>query len=87
MMNAIMLSLSISGIDLKAFALTTYFQDGGDNILVSLDAHKTDNILLIESSKPLKKKQYMEYIESAQNEITGIFDKFKKHLSKKLASS
>jgi hypothetical protein len=85
MMNGIMLALGVSGIDLKAFALTTYFEKGDTNVLVSLDANKTENVLLVESSKPMKVKEYKEILQMAQVEIGQIFKKFKKVLTKKLS--
>jgi hypothetical protein len=85
MMNGIMLALSISGIDLKAFALTTYIERGDNNVLVSLDANKTENVLLIETNSPMKIKDYKEVIQVAQVEIGQLFSKFKRVLVKKLA--
>jgi ribonuclease PH len=84
MMNGIMLALSISGIDLKAFALTTYFQKDEKNLIISLDANKTDNVLLVESNKPFKLKEYKDIIQIAQTEIAEIYQKFKRVLIKKL---
>jgi hypothetical protein len=86
MMNGIMLALGISGIDLKAFALTTYFEKNDTNIIVSLDANKSEDILLLESDKPLKIKEYKELLQMAQVDIGQIFNSFKKVLIKKLSN-
>jgi hypothetical protein len=80
MFNGVMLTLSLSGIDLKTFALTTYF----DDLIISLDANRPDNILLIESEKPRKTRELREAIESAQLEIKNLFDKFKRVLMRKI---
>lgn len=79
-----MLALSISGIDIETFALTSCFSENGRTINITLDSNKPDNILLIDSNVPLKLNEYMEYIEIAQNEITELYKKFKQVLIKKL---
>jgi len=79
-----MLALSISGIDLKTFALTCCIKENGKAVTISLDSNKPDNILLIDSITPLKFKEYIEYIQLAQMEITDLYKKFKQVLIKKL---
>lgn len=83
-LNGIMLALSISGIDLKTFSLSTSFYENDTTLLISLDANKPDNILLIESSVPLKLKIYKEYLEKAKEEVTVLYKSFKKALLNKL---
>lgn len=80
MFNGVMLALSLSGIDLKTLALTTF----EDDMIISLDANRPDNILLIESDKPRKAMDLKDSIESAQIEIKKFFDKFKRVLMKKI---
>jgi hypothetical protein len=80
MFNGVMLALSISGIDLKTFALTTYF----DDLIISLDANRPENILLIEAVSPRKATEIRDLIENAQTEIRKLFDKFKRVLMKKI---
>jgi hypothetical protein len=79
-----MLALSISGIDLKTFALTSCFIEDEKTVTISLDSNKPDNILLIDSSTPLKFNEYMEYLALAQAEITELYKKFKQVFIKKL---
>jgi len=79
-----MLALSISGIDLKTFALTSCFIEGEKTVTISLDSNKPDNILLIDSNTPLKFNEYMEYITLAQVEINELYKKFKQVFIKKL---
>ena len=79
-----MLALSLSGIDLKTFALTTGFNEDHSNLLISLDANKPDNILLLESSKPVKIEVYKEFIQNAKNEVNDLYKRFKTVLLKRL---
>jgi hypothetical protein len=83
-LNGIMLTLSISGIDLKTFSLSTSFYENDTNLLISLDANKPDNILLIETSVPLKLSVYKGYIEKAKEEVIVLYKSFKKALLNKL---
>lgn len=80
-----MLGLTLSGIDLKSFALTTSFTLRETDLLISLDANKPDNVLLLETDKPLKIEVYEKYIKQAQDEINELFTKFKKNILKKLS--
>ena len=84
-LNGLMFALSISGIDLKTFALTTSFNLRETDLLISLDANKPDNILLVESSIPLKLEVYRHYIQTAKEEVKELYNKFKKVLLKKLS--
>ena len=84
-LNGLMFALSISGIDLKTFALTTSFNLRETDLLISLDANKPDNILLLESSIPLKLEVYRHYIQTAKEEVKELYNKFKKVLLKKLS--
>jgi hypothetical protein len=79
-----MLALCISGIDLKTFALTSCFTQDKKNVIISLDANKTENILLIEASVPLKIEEYKNYITKAQDDTSILYQKFKKFLIKRL---
>jgi hypothetical protein len=79
-----MLTLSLSGIDLKTFALTTSFNLRQTNLVISLDANKPDNILLLESNAPLDFEVYRHYIQTSKEEIVELFNRFKKVLYKKL---
>lgn len=67
-------------------ALTTYFGDKEDKIdlLVSLDANKPNNILLLESSFPMQINKYKAYLEKSKEEIIDLYAKIKKVLLKKL---
>ncbi len=80
-----MLALSLSGIDLKSFALTTSFNLRESNLLISLDANKPEKVLLLETDKPLKIEIYENYIKQAQEEVNELFGKFKKNILKKLS--
>jgi hypothetical protein len=84
-LNGLMFALSISGIDLKTFALTTSFNLRETDLLISLDANKPNNILLVESSIPLKLEVYRHYIQTAKEEVKELYNKFKKVLLKKLS--
>jgi hypothetical protein len=79
-----MLALSLSGIDLKTFALTSSFIHNEKNISISLDANKMENILLIESSVALKIDDHIKYINEATKIISELYKKFKTVLLKKL---
>jgi hypothetical protein len=79
-----MFALSTSGVDLKTFALTTSFNLRETNLIISLDANKPDNILLLESSVPLHLDVYRHYIKTSKEEVVDLFNKFKKVLYRKL---
>ena len=83
-LNGIMLTLSLSGIDLKTFALTTSFILRQTNLIISLDANKPENILMLESNSSLDLEVYKHYFQSAKDEIVELYNRFKKVLYKKL---
>jgi hypothetical protein len=83
-LNGIMLTLSLSGIDLKTFALTTSFNLRQTNLIISLDSNKPENILMLESNTPLDFEVYRHYIKTAKDEIVELYKRFKKVLYKKL---
>jgi len=79
-----MLALCISGIDLKTFALSSSFVDNNLEMIISLDANKPDNILLIESNMPLKLHLYQYYLGQSKSEVMDLYQKYKKVLLKRL---
>lgn len=79
-----MLALSISGLDLKTFALTSCFVDDEKNVIISLDANKKENIILIESNIPLTYNDYEEYINKSQTHVEKMHKRFQKILIEKL---
>jgi hypothetical protein len=79
-----MLTLAISGIDIKTFALSTSFLEDNKNVIITLDANKTENIIFIDSHLPINLKEYKYFLETAKEEIKGLFNRFKKVLIRKL---
>jgi hypothetical protein len=80
-----MLCLSISGISIKVFSLSSYYLNQGDlNFILSLDANNLKNILSINSNKGLKIEEYKNIIAKLQEEIRVLYDGFKKIMMKKL---
>jgi hypothetical protein len=80
-----MLALSISGIDLKTFAISSYFIEENKNILISLDANKKDNILLFESSHSLNLEDIDKYISLSQENVEQSYKRFQRILMEKLS--
>ena len=80
-----MLCLSISGISIKVFSLSSYYINQADlNFILSLDANNLKNILAINSNKGLKIEEYKNIIAKLQEEIRVLYDGFKKIMMKKL---
>lgn len=79
-----MLGLSISGIDLKLFALSTCFKKKEQSIIIALNVNSLDKIVLLESSSPLQLQEYNDYIVKAKETCADLFKKFKIALVKKL---
>lgn len=79
-----MLALSISGVDLKTFALTKASVEDKHNILYTLDANRPDNVLLVESNSPMKLELYRRYFEQSKEEVKCLYEKFKAVLFRKL---
>ena len=83
--NGIMLCLSISGISLKIFSLSSFYQNPANlNFILSLDANNVKNILAINSNKSLKVEEYKEIIGKLELQITNLYDEYKKIMMKKL---
>ena len=77
-----MLALSLSGIDLKTFALTTFFIE--KNLIISLDSNRVDNILMIETDIPIKLDDLKASIEKAKEQISSMYRRFQKVMMKKI---
>lgn len=97
--NGLMVALCLSGIDLKALALSKGFIDSNErSVLVSLDANTEDdindtenelpkrkaNVLLIESNFPMQIDAYKTFIESTQKTNKDFYHNLKLLLYKKL---
>ena len=80
-----MLCLSISGISIKIFSLSSYYINQANlRVILSLDANNLKNILAINSNKSLKIEEYKNIIAKLQEEIRVLYDEFKKIMMKKL---
>jgi hypothetical protein len=80
-----MFALSISGIDIKTFGLTTLCSDDDNsNLTICLDANNLDKILLLDSENALNLNEIKKYVEKAKQEILELFAKFKTILYKKI---
>ena len=82
-----MFALSISGIDLKTFALTTGFNENNKNLIITLDANKTDKIIFLESENSFSLDEYNTYVEKSKEEISELFNRFKNVLLKKIMNN
>ena len=78
-----MLALSLSGIDLKTFALTTFFIE--KNLVISLDSNRVENILMLETDIPIKLDDIRQSIEKAQEEISNMYKRFQLIMMKKIS--
>lgn len=78
--NAVMLALCLSGIDLKAMAISVY----SNGVLVILDANDTTKVLLLDSNEPKTLEEFDNTVSNATKEVEDIYLKIKQVLYKKL---
>lgn len=79
-----MLCLSLSGISLKIFSLSSYKINEDNNIIVSLDANNLKNILNFNTEKALKIMEYKQLLDTLGEDIRILYDEFKKIMMRKL---
>lgn len=86
--NGISFALCLSGIDMKALALSKAFNlNGSKRALVTLDANDGDRILLIENNMPLEMNEYDKLILNAKKENELLYNQIKNILFNKLNNS
>ena len=82
--NGIMISLCLSGIDLKAMVLSKAFNENNNSILLSIDANENEKILNFDSENPLSIEEYENYYNKTIKYIEELYNKIKLILYQKL---
>ena len=82
--NGIMISLCLSGIDLKAMVLSKAFNENNNSILLSIDANENEKILNFDSENPLSIEEYENYYNKTIKYIEEVYNKIKLILYQKL---
>ena len=82
--NGILLAMCLSGIDMKAMALTKGFHSDGKSLIVSLDANDDSQLLYVDSNIPLKMEDYEQFVEYTKKSNEAMYKRIKMILYKKL---
>ena len=77
-----MLAFNLSGIDLKTFALSTYFIKDTIECLICLDTNNFNNIIMIESNQSIQIDDYKLFYVEGKKEVSHLLEKFKSLLIK-----
>jgi ribonuclease PH len=85
--NGIMITLCLSGIDLKSMVLSKGFCDNKNSILLSIDANENENILNFDSENPLSITEYENYYNKTILYINELYNNIKLILYQKLKNN
>ena len=82
--NGILLAMCLSGIDMKAMALSKGYRFNDKSIIITLDANDDSQLLFVDSNVPLLIEDYDKFVESTKKSNEEVYKKIKMILYKQL---